>query len=283
MYEWSCGSSNSGVSKIMDFGAVSSQRYFVSVSAFLVLLFTMLEPANLTGAGFFFSLLFWTVQIALLMSLLISVQMTMQKVRILDRLNVWIKVAVGGLISSFLFIPFALGIDYVLGLDDWNGIKKFHDILPLINDEIGGVVGPVALTWIGINAPRILRLDFRIPTADPNIKEEKSDPTALKERNIVTILPKKLGQDIIYIASEMHYLRIVTTKGETLELYSLQTAIKELSAIYEGIQTHRAYWVNKAHIDQIVGKPANRQILTKQDYVVPISRRRYTLVKEFLE
>ena len=267
----------------MDFGAVSSQRYFVSVSAFLVLLFTMLEPANLTGAGFFFSLLFWTVQIALLMSLLISVQITMQKVRILDRLNVWIKVAVGGLISSFLFIPFALGIDYVLGLDDWNGIKKFHDILPLINDEIGGVVGPVALTWIGINAPRILRLDFRIPTADPNIKEEKSDPTASKERNIVTILPKKLGQDIIYIASEMHYLRIVTTKGETLELYSLQTAIKELSAIYEGIQTHRAYWVNKAHIDQIVGKPAKRQILTKQDHVVPISRRRYTLVKEFLE
>ena len=267
----------------MDFGAVSSKKYFAAVSAFLVLIFTMLEPSVLTGAGFFFSLLFWTIQIVLLISLLISVQMTMQKVTIVNRLNVWIKIAAGGLISSFLFIPVALGIDYMLGQDDWNGIKKLHDMTPLIIEEIRGVVGPVTLTWIGINAPRILRLNFQIPTADPDIKDKKSDLPALKEPNIVTILPKKLGKDIIYIASEMHYLRIVTTKGETLELYSLQTAIKELAAICEGIQTHRAYWVNKAHIHQIVGRPTNRQILTKQGCVVPISRRRYTLVKEFLE
>lgn len=156
----------------MNFGAVSSQRYFITVSIFLVLLFTMLEPEAVAGTSFFLSLLFWTIQIGLLIPLLIIVQTTMQRIRVFDHLNVWIKVVLGGLIASFLFIPLALGIDYTLGLDDWTNIKTFQDALPLLIEEISGVVGPVTLTWIGINAPRILRLNFQIPTADPDIKKK---------------------------------------------------------------------------------------------------------------
>lgn len=267
----------------MDFGAVSSKRYFLAVSAFLVLLFTMLELESIAGTGFFVSLLFWSIQIGLLIPLLITVQTTMQQIRIFNHLNVWIKIAVSGLIASFLFIPLALGIDYALGLDDWTDIKTLQDALPLIIEEIGGVVGPVTLTWIGINAPRILRLNFQTPTTDTNIKKKESDLPAEIVPYIYSILPKNIGRDIVYIASEMHYLRVVTTKGKALELYSLNNAIKELAGVCEGVQTHRAYWVSKSHIDQIVGKAPNRNILTKQGYLVPISRRQYSAVRAFVD
>lgn len=243
----------------------------------------MLEPESLAGKGFFVSLFFWTIQIGLLIPLLITVQTNLHRIRFFNNLNVWIKITLGGLIASLLFIPFAVGIDYALGLDDWTVIKTLQDALPLIIEEIGGVVGPVTLTWIGINAPRVLRLNFQTPTIDTNIKKEEADPPTELEPYINSILPKNIGSDIVYIASEMHYLRVVTTKGEALELYSLKKAIEEIACTYEGIQTHRAYWVNKLHIDQIVGKAPNRNILTKQGYLVPISRRKYSAVKAFLD
>jgi DNA-binding LytR/AlgR family response regulator len=83
--------------------------------------------------------------------------------------------------------------------------------------------------------------------------------------------------------SELHYLRIVTTQGETLQLYNLQNAIDELKDLYDGLQTHRSYWVNKTHVDKIIGKAADRKILTKQGHLIPISRRQYTAVKSRLE
>jgi DNA-binding LytR/AlgR family response regulator len=82
--------------------------------------------------------------------------------------------------------------------------------------------------------------------------------------------------------SELHYLRIVTTQGETLQLYNLQNAIDELKDLYDGLQTHRSYWVNKAHVDKIIGKASDRKILTKQGHLIPISRRQYTAVKSRL-
>lgn len=267
----------------MDFGAVSSQRYFVVVSIFLVLLFTMLEPEALTGTGFMLRLFFWTIQISILIPLLIYVQITIQKFKFFDISNVWIKVTIGGLISSIIFIPIGLSIDYLLNLDDWTNIKNFTDLYPLIIEEMTGVVGPVTLTWIGINAPRILRLNFEIPTIKNEAKKKETDLQTLKTPHILTLIPKDIGDNIIYMASEMHYLRIVTTKGEALELYSLHNAIEELNALCTGIRTHRAFWVNKTHIDKLVGKPPHRNILTSQGYLVPVSRRQYSTVKSFLE
>jgi DNA-binding LytR/AlgR family response regulator len=57
----------------------------------------------------------------------------------------------------------------------------------------------------------------------------------------------------------------------------------ELKDLYDGMQTHRSYWINKAHVEKIVGKAGDKKILTKQGHLIPISRRQYTAVKSSLE
>ncbi|MFN5174746.1 MAG: LytTR family DNA-binding domain-containing protein [Holosporaceae bacterium] len=264
----------------MSFGSVSSQRYFFWISVFLILLFTMLEPEALAGESIFTSLLFWAVQISILIPLLIITHSFLQNIRLFDHLNPWFKTGMAGFIASLIFIPIGLGIDYVLGLDDWGKIQTLKDALPLILEEAGGIIGLVTLTWIAINAPRILQLNFQSPII---IENKKSEPEKKTNPYILSLIPHALGRDIIYLMSELHYLRIVTTQGETLQLYNLQNAIDELKDLYDGMQTHRSYWVNKAHVDKIIGKAPDRKILTKQGNLIPISRRQYTAVKSRFE
>jgi hypothetical protein len=263
----------------MNFGSVSSQRYFFWVSVFLILLFTMLQPEALAGEGFLTSLVFWTVQISILIPLLIFTHGFLQTIGIFDHFNPWLKTGLAGFLASLLFVPIGLGIDYVLGLDDWSEIVTVREVLPIVFEEAGGIIGPVTLTWIAINAPRILQLNFQTPVILEDKKKEP-EPEKPAEPHILSLIPRELGHDIIYLMSELHYLRIVTTKGETLQLYNLQNAVEELKDLYEGIQTHRSYWVNKAHIEKIVGKAQERNILTKQGYLIPISRRQYGSVKK---
>jgi hypothetical protein len=266
----------------MNFGSVPSLRYFFWISVFLILLFTMLEPESLAGESIFTSLLFWAVQISILIPLLIVTHSFLQNMRLFDHLNPWIKTGMAGFIASVIFIPIGLGIDYILGLDDWGKIQTLKEALPLILEEASGIIGPVTITWIAINAPRILQLNFQSQIV---IENKKIEPEHEKKINpyILSLIPHALGRDIIYLMSELHYLRIVTTQGETLQLYNLQNAIDEIKDLYDGMQTHRSYWVNKAHVDKVIGKASDRKILTKQGHLIPISRRQYTAVKLRLE
>jgi hypothetical protein len=265
---------------VMNFGSVSSQRYFFWVSVFLILLFTLLEPESLAGESVLTSLVFWTLQISILMPLLIFTHRFLQQIKFFDHFNPWVKTGMAGFLVSLIFVPIGLGIDYVIGLDDWAGIQTLEEALPLILEEASGIIGPIPLTWMAINAPRILQLNFQSPIIlEEKNKEQK--PEKNSDPFILSLIPPELGQDIIYLMSELHYLRIVTAKGETLQLYNLQNAMDELKDLYEGVQTHRSYWVNKAHVEKIVGRAPDRNILTKQGHLVPISRRQYTRVKKF--
>jgi len=262
----------------MHFNSVSSQRYFFGVSVFLILLFTMLEPESIAGASVLASLIFFIIQFSILMPLLIYTHGFLQKIPFFEHLNPWLKTGLAGFTASLVFVPIGLGIDYIMGLDDWSNVKTPEQILSLGLEETIGIVGPVTLTWIAINAPRILQLNFQNP-AIPDAKQNETEPPPSDEPCILSLIPHDLGRDIIYLMSELHYLRIVTTKGETLQLYNLQNAMEELKMLYDGLQTHRSYWINKIHAEKIVGKAPDRKILMKQGYVIPISRRKYTNIK----
>lgn len=288
MHEWSfyctngCGGwKSSCMISFMNFGVVSSFRYFLWAGIFLVLIFTVLQPAAVEGIGVFKSLLFWTVQIGILIPLLVAVHTLLQEITIFNRLNPWVKTTFAGILSAFLFIPVALGLDYALGLDDWTAILNQDDFLKLVVEEISGLVLPVTLTWVAINAPRILQLNFQITSL---VNDEKNDVSvqAVLKRGLLEQLPKKIGTDIVYLASELHYLRVVTTQGDTLLLSSLNNAIAQLEKSMDGIQTHRSYWVNKAHIYKLVGRGPEKNILTKQGHIIPVSRRQLAAVKKYL-
>ena len=262
----------------MDFRSVSSQHYFLCAGVFLALIFTVIRPAFVGDTGFFTSLLFWLLHVGLLFPLLILVHAGLQSTPAFRKLNVWVMTGLAGALSALLFVPVALIFDYLFALDDWTRINTMSDVLRLAMHEATAIILPVSICWVAINAPRILQMNFQINVEPLN----DSAPPAPDRNHLLALVPKSIGSDIIYVASELHYLRVVTVLGDALVLYSLRNAVDDLSATHDGVQTHRSFWVNKRHIEKIVGRSGDRHVLTKQGHLIPISRRQYKAAKDAL-
>jgi DNA-binding LytR/AlgR family response regulator len=83
--------------------------------------------------------------------------------------------------------------------------------------------------------------------------------------------------------SELHYIRVVTLKGQMLILHNLKDAISELPLDLIGIQTHRSFWVNIKYVDSTMVKKLQNFLMLSNGNSIPVSRRRLRLVKDFLE
>jgi hypothetical protein len=221
---------------------------------------------------------------------LIAFHIALQQSTIFDRLNDWLKIIFSGVMGSVFFLPFALGIDYVIGLDDWSQIQTWTQAQDIILEEMGGIFAPVLLTWAGMNAPRILQLNFSnaklsqpVETMSSDITTgEANDAVSAYESEFISKFSKLIGTDIIYMMSELHYVRVVTSKGETLVLHNLKDAIAELPSEYSGIQTHRSYWAASKHIDSTKDKNGQTSLVLSLGKIIPVSRRKLGEVKAFL-
>ena len=268
----------------------STQKYFFWVSVFLILLFTLLNPAGTLGVDFGLRLLIWTVQIGILVPTFIIIHIKLQKIQIFDHLNDWYKILLSGLIGCFFFLPFDLAIDYVTGLDDWSKFRNLSESYTIVINEIGSLFPTAILTWVAINAPRILNFNFSKISAVEQVKLMPSEQTPNYEKQFDSVsknefLAKfsyKIGTDIICLMSELHYIRVVTLKGEMLILYNLKDAISELPVDLIGIQIHRSFWVNLKYIEKIIKKKLQNILILSNGKSVPVSRRRLSLVKNFL-
>ena len=258
----------------------STQKYFFWVSVFLILLFTLLNPAGTLGVDFGLRLLIWTVQIGILVPTFIIIHIKLQKIKIFDHLNDWYKILLSGLIGCFFFLPFDLAIDYVTGLDDWSKFRNLSESYTIVINEIGSLFPTAILTWVAINAPRILNFNFSKISAVEQVKLMPSEQTPNNE--FLAKFSYKIGTDIIYLMSELHYIRVVTLKGEMLILYNLKDAISELPVDLIGIQIHRSFWVNLKYIEKIIKKKLQNILILSNGKSVPVSRRRLSLVKNFL-
>lgn len=268
----------------------STQKYFFWVSVFLILLFTFLNPAGTLGVEFGLRLLIWTVQIGILVPAFIIIHIKLQKIKILDHLNDWYKILLSGLIGCFFFLPFGLAIDYVTGLDDWSKFRNLSESYTIVINEIGSLFPTAILTWVAINAPRILNFNFSKISPVEQVKLIPSEQTpnykkqfdSISKNEFLAKFSDKIGTDIIYLMSELHYIRVVTLKGEMLILHNLKDAISELPVDLIGIQTHRSFWVNLKYIEKIIKKKLQSVLILSNGKSVPVSRRRISLVKNFL-
>lgn len=272
----------------MNLQDLDSRNYFLAVGGFLTVLFAVLRPEGSTDLGLPARLLQWTAQVAIPLVLLISIHLLLSRSHAFDRLNPWLKLTISGVFGALLFAPAALTLDFLFGIDDWDQVKSLSDLLLLLLDEAIGVVFPVTLVWVGINAPRVIGLDFSRPAGSPPAADEAGTPqseTATSNcgqqasEGFLRLLPGEIGTDIIYLMSELHYLRVVTTKGSTLVLYNLRDAVDELRAD-AGLQPHRSYWIALRHLQRLMRREGKTYLAMSDGSTLPVSRRRLSEVKE---
>jgi hypothetical protein len=259
---------------------LDTRKYFLAVGAFLAVLFALMGPEGTTDLGLLARLLQWIAQVAIPLLLLIGSHLLLSRISSFDRLNPWIKLTISGVVGSLLFAPIALSLDFIFGIDDWNQVQTTNQLLMLLLDEILGVLFPVTLVWIGINAPRVLGLDFSRSTENSAdmLRQQPADEGLQAKDGFLNLLPGRIGTDVLYLMSELHYLRVVTTRGSALVLYNLSDAVSEL-APNSGLQPHRSYWVALKHVNRLLKREGKNCLELSNGSQVPISRRRLSDVK----
>lgn len=278
------GEAQEGVISWFKSSEVSVERYFLFSALALVVTFAWMEPAGAAGLGFLKGLVFWTVQLSILIPLLISIQqLVSHHITLRGPRAPWILTALSGVVGAFLFVPIAYFLDAVFGLPE-NGAPL--GLVRALLDEASGVVVPVTVTWVALNAPWILQLDFSARRGEvvPQELDHDGNPPSEETEQPTPFLQELRSRtegDLISISSELHYVRVVTTTREVMFLYNLRDAIDQLP-VGAGVQIHRSHWVSRDHIEEVIKTNGALECLLSNGRRLPVSRRKYGELKEFL-
>jgi|688.fasta_scaffold182186_2 hypothetical protein len=267
-----------------DASGVSVEKYFFFSSLALVVIFAWMEPAGSAGIGFGKGLIFWAIQISILIPLLITIQhLASHYVALNTPQTPWIQTTVSGVVAALLFVPAAYFLDVLFAIPEDDPSAGF--VRGLLG-EASGVVVPVTVTWLALNAPWILQLDFSKRHAAPTTQELKPDAAKSKSdkeqpTRFLQELRSRASGDLISMSSELHYVRVVTTDTEVMFLYNLKDALAQLPPD-AGVQIHRSHWVSRGHIRELTKRNGSWECTLSNGRKLPISRRKYSELKDLL-
>ena len=146
-------------------------------------------------------------------------------------------------------------------------------------DELGGSIFPVCLSWIVINTPWILGLRLINETNAGSDDVKPSNSKIVDSRPpFADLVSDRIWADLLYLKAELQYIKVVTSKGQELILYSLREAINELPQS-SGIQVHRSYWVACSAIESFRSKGRQGELVLVDGAIVPVSRAKTSRVK----
>lgn len=148
-------------------------------------------------------------------------------------------------VTRLIAIALWPGIRHTVGWAEWYG-QSF-------------VVGMI---YVGLYA--IVRLVGPAP-APPVELEAPGEPEILRR------IPPRLGQEVLCLQMEDHYVRIHTAQGSTLALMSMGQALEELGGV-DGMQVHRSWWVARRAVASVVEDGRNLKLRLTNGVEAPVSR-----------
>ncbi len=181
----------------------------------------------------------WTV-IMIGLGFFMHIFMTMAlRAPLLAHWPAFVKVGLGAAVAA---IPGAAVVEFVNEVFRPSGVK-LSDLVRIWAQvaAIGFMVGIVEY------------IDWRPqPTAPAPVQ------TAMHRR-----LPPELGDDIISMSMQDHYVEVTTTRGNDLILMRFSDALEEVSDL-PGLRVHRSHWVATPHARALTRK-GNKSRLTLSD------------------
>lgn len=151
-------------------------------------------------------------------------------------------------------------------------LRPGHAYQPLQLPALFGAVAAVQLAIVFT----LLREHAR---PSPPAEQDCETPAALPNP-LLARLPVHLGQDIVALEAEDHYLRVYTALGSDLILMRLSDAIAAMGPD-AGRQVHRSWWVADAAIREIVRSDQRTHLRLSQGLLVPVGRTYSSVVRSF--
>ena len=94
-------------------------------------------------------------------------------------------------------------------------------------------------------------------------------------------LPPELGDDVVYLKSEDHYVHVCTTAGSSLIKMRFADAIAALGD--DGVRAHRSFWVALEHMQELIKRDRKLLLLLSGDHEAPVSARYLPAVRTALK
>ncbi|MEO0421196.1 MAG: LytTR family DNA-binding domain-containing protein [Pseudomonadota bacterium] len=293
-------------------GVAPLSRALPAVGIVLVALFVFVKPEATSGYPFLARLGFWSVHIGAGLGSIVLASALLRPSAV-HRLPLAIALLLTGLTGAALLAPvywlleLLTPAELVAAPDDWLDHYAAGGALQAVIAEFIEVAPMFVGAWFAVNLPLLLRKE-QAATADPApsapsppiLPEPNKSPSAHESgpppaphpdlaphqpserrapRGVLARLPRALGDDVVAISSDMHYLHVHTTLGKCMLLGTLRDAATELGD--QGLLVHRSHWVAHAHVRRILRRGAAWECLMSTDLRVPVSRRKQSEVAQW--
>lgn len=116
------------------------------------------------------------------------------------------------------------------------------------------------------------------PTSQPQTAAAP-EPTARSPRpSLLDRLPPRLGNDLVALEMEDHYLRVHTRLGSDLILLRMRDALSELDGL-DGAQVHRSWWVARSAVERVERDGRNVLLVLSGELHAPVARSQVPVLK----
>ena len=165
-------------------------------------------------------------------------------------------------------VPMTLVVWLVMhrrGASGWPGLEAAMTMYGYVL----AIGGPVTLLFYALERRHAVPAPAEpapatLPTPAP------ADPAPIAPRLFARISPG-LGQDLIALEMEDHYLRVHTRLGSELILLRMRDALGEVEGV-EGAQVHRSWWVARHAVERVERDGRNLRLVLPRGIVAPVAR-----------
>lgn len=245
---------------------------FLLASGLSGFLFAIIKPANASNLFFFQSWTFWSLHSAAGFGFVIAAELVLLQ----SSWRRWVRLCLTLGLLPFFLAPFSLYLDNAFHAVDTDSSSAGNALQTYLSEVLD--VAPLSIVLTGLAIWLIRALIPREGTRDTN------NPSTSSSNHLFQILegfPAKLGDEVIRLEAQDHYTAVVTPLGQHLLGKSLSECMSALDQ-FDGIQTHRSHWVNLRHVKSLhpVGSAFECELSNSER--VPVSRRRYSLLRHLL-
>lgn len=239
--------------------------FLATAGAGLTALFVFLEPTPTQVLSLPALIAFWGAHVFLFLALAQGAQVLVSR-HVAPRANPWTAILAAGILASTLLTPMALLLDHLIvaPLDPaeasgwtWAGLIE----------EWASLAAPATLVWLGLNAVRFLRLSEPAPPSTPEGNGQSAEPDFMRR-----LPPGRRGQ-LIALSAELHYLRVYTTRGDSLILQGFGEALEQLGPD-AGVRIHRSHWIDPAFVAEVMRKGGRTQVRLTTGLILPVALNR---------
>lgn len=232
-----------------------------------------LEPEHTADLPLFAAFGLWSTHILFALFLLVGSLAAMVRTGLPDPL----PAAVATLLLPAIFAPVSLLLDVGFGNPDEELVSGTSLITTYLS-EVAAVTpvtfGAALVTLFALYRDAALREARRGPL------EARATPQVPALSDLIAAIPRSLGDDIIRMRAQDHYVEVVTAEGKSLITERFSDCVEKLGQI-SGMQCHRSHWISLRHVETLLPSGSAYVCTLSNGDRVPVSRRKYSELKQW--